>query len=71
MLQSIGAKHTITQDSLLTQEAAKNILLASGIGASIRDSFGTVLPSILVGNKKDTTGGAYECLVGYIKDYSI
>ena len=27
--------------------------------------------SILVVNKKETTGGAYECLVGYIKDYFI
>ena len=29
------------------------------------------MTSILVGNKKETTGGAYECLFGYIKDYSI
>ena len=29
------------------------------------------MPSILVGNKNETTGGAYECLVVYIKDYSI
>ena len=35
------------------------------------DSFSIVLNFILVGNKKETTGGAHECLVGYIKDYSI
>jgi hypothetical protein len=30
-----------------------------------------VLPSILVGNKRETTGGAYECLIVYIKDFTI
>ena len=29
------------------------------------------MPSVLVGNKKGTTGGAYEYLVGYINNYSI
>ena len=71
MLQSIGATHTLTKYSLCAQETAKNILLGYEIEASIRDLFSNVLPSILVGNKKDITGGAYECLVGYIKHYSI
>ena len=70
-LQSIDDNHTLTQDSLRAQEPAKNILLGYEIEASIGDSFITVLPYILVGNKKETTGGAYECLVVYIKDYSI
>ena len=71
MLQSIGAAHTLTQDSFCAQEAAKKILLGYDIESYIRDSFSTVLPSILVGNMKETTGGAYECLVGNIKGYSI
>ena len=71
MLQSIGATHTLNQDYLCDQEATKKILLGSEIGASIRDSFSTVLLSILVGNKKERTDGAYEFLVGYIKDYYI
>ena len=29
------------------------------------------MPHILSENKKETPGGAYECLVGYIKDNSI
>ena len=73
MLQSICSTHTHThtQDYLRAQESAKNILLGSEIEASIRSSFSTVLPSIIVGNNKETTGGAYECLFRYIKDYSI
>ena len=71
MLQYIGVTHTLTKDSLCAQESDKNILLGSEIEASIRASFSTVLTSILVGNKKETTGGAYEFLVIYIKNYSI
>ena len=71
MLQSIGATHTLTQDSLRAQEASKNILLGSYIEDSIRYSFSTALPYILLGNKKNTTGVAYEFLVGYIQYYSI
>ena len=73
MLQSICSTHTHThtQDYLRAQESAKNILLGSEIEASIRASFSTVLPSILVGNNKETTGGAYECLVWHIKYHFI
>ena len=71
MLHSIGATHNLTQDCLSSQEASRNIILGSDTKASIRASFSTVLPSILVGNNKETTSGAYKCLVGYIKDYSI
>ena len=71
MIQSIVAAHTLIQDTLRAQGSAKNILLGSDIEASIRDSFSTVLTSILVGNKNETTGCVYKYLVGYIKDYSI
>ena len=36
MIQSIGDAHTLTQDSLRAQEAAKNTPLGSDIEASIR-----------------------------------
>ena len=71
MLQSIFYMHIITQESLSDQKYVKNIRLGSEIEASIRTSFSTVLPSILVGNNKETTGGTYECLVGCIKEYPI
>ena len=64
MLHYIGDTHTLTQYSLRAQEDAKKILLGSEIDTSIRGSFSTVFPSILVGNKKETTVSAYECLVG-------
>ena len=71
MIQSIGATHNLTEDSLRAQEYPKNILLGSDIDSYIRNSFINVLPYILVVNKEETTGGAYECLVGYVKDYYI
>ena len=71
MLQSIGATHIFTKYSLHSQESAKTIDHGFEIEASIRASVITVLHYILVGNKKEATGSAYECLVGYIKDYSI
>ena len=37
MLQSIGATHTLTQDSLRAQESVKNNLIGPDIEASIRD----------------------------------
>ena len=71
MFQSIGSIHNLTQYSLRAQEDAKNILLGSDIKASIRDSFSTVLLSIVVVNNTEKTGGAYECLVRNMKDHSI
>jgi hypothetical protein len=71
ILQSIGATVMQTQENLRAQEAATKKLLGSELEASIRASFSTILPSILVDNKKETTGGADECISGYIKDYSI
>jgi hypothetical protein len=71
ILHSIGATVVHTQESTRAQEAAKKISLDSETEDSIRASFNTVLPSIIVGNKRETKGGAYECLIGYIKDFTI
>jgi hypothetical protein len=71
MLHYIGATILHTQESTRAREAAKNISLDSYVESSIRDSFDMVLPSILVGNKKETNGGAYECLVGYTNHFTI
>jgi hypothetical protein len=70
-LHAIGATVVHTSESTRTREAAKKIYLASDLGASIRASFSTTLPSILVGNKKETMGGDFECLIGYLKDYIV
>jgi hypothetical protein len=60
-----------TTEATCTREAAKKIYLASDLEVSIRASFSTSLNSILVGNKKETMGGALEFLIGYLKDYTV
>jgi uncharacterized protein YneF (UPF0154 family) len=71
ILHAIGATVFHTSEATRTREAAKKIDLTSDLEASIRASFSTNLPSILVGNKKETMGGAFECLIGYLKDYTV
>jgi archaellum component FlaC len=71
ILHAIGATVFHTSEATHTREAAKKIDLASDLEASIRDSFSTTVPSILVGNKKETMSGAFECLIGYLKDYTV
>ena len=39
--------------------------------APICSSFSTNLPSILVGNKKDTMVGLFECMIVYLKYYTV
>jgi hypothetical protein len=60
-----------TQEATGSQEAAKKIALESELEASVRASFNTLLPAIMVGNKKGTLGGAYECLNAYIKEFAV
>jgi hypothetical protein len=71
ILHEIGATVVHTSEATHTREAAKKIDLASDLEASIRASLSTTLPSILVGNEKETMGGAFECLIGYLKDYTV
>jgi hypothetical protein len=67
---------THTAEANRAKEDAKKIDMDSELEASITASFITVLfitvlPSILVGNMKEVTGGAYECLIVYLKTYSV
>jgi hypothetical protein len=50
ILLATGATAVHTSEATRTREAAKKIDLASDLEASIRASFSTNLPSILVGN---------------------
>jgi hypothetical protein len=59
ILHSIGATVVHTSEATPTREAAKKIDLASDLEASIRASFSTNMPCILIGNKKETLGGAF------------
>jgi hypothetical protein len=59
ILHAVGATVVHTSEATRTIEAAKKMDSASDLEASIRASFSTTLPSILVGNKKETMGGAF------------
>jgi hypothetical protein len=59
------------QEATQAQEAAKKISLESELETSVGASFNTFIPSIMVGNKKETLGGAYECLNVYINDFDV
>jgi hypothetical protein len=71
ILNSIGANVVMTQEATQDQEAAKKIAPESELEAYVRASFNTLLPAIMVGNKKETLGGAYECLNTYIKEFDV
>jgi hypothetical protein len=68
---AIGATVVSTQDATRAQEAAKKIALESKLEASVRASFNMLLLSIMVGNKKETLGGAYKCVHAYIKEFAV
>jgi hypothetical protein len=70
-LDAIGSNVVHTSEATRTREANKKIDLASDLEASIRASFSATLPSVLVGNKKETMGGAFECPIGYLKYYTV
>jgi hypothetical protein len=71
ILNAIRATVVLTQEATRAQEAAKKIALESELEASVRASFNTLLRSIMVGNKKETLGGAYECLNTYINEFAV
>jgi hypothetical protein len=45
--------------------------MASELEVAITTSFSTVLLSILVVSMKEVTGGTYEFLIDYLKNYSV
>ena len=58
-------------DATCTKEAAKKIDLDYDLESSIRASFSTNVPSILVGNSREAIGGAFECIIGNQKYYTV
>ena len=71
ILRAIGATFVHRFEATRTREAAKKFYLHSYLEAFIRASFGNTLPSVLVGNKKDTMGGSFKYLIVYLKDYTV
>ena len=71
MLHGMIATVIRTAEANRTKEAAKKIDMGSKLEAAITACFSTVLPYILIGNMIEITGGAYECLIGYLNNYSV
>ena len=59
LLHAIGETVVHTFEATYTREAANKIDLGYDLEAPIRASFSTTLPSILVGNKKETIKGEF------------
>jgi hypothetical protein len=48
-----------------------DVEMGLSLEAAVITSFEMVLPSALVGNKKDVSGGVFDCLVAYLKSYDV
>jgi hypothetical protein len=74
---AVGLLHTIQApvvhqaEATKTMESQQKVSISTDLEAAIITSFSTILPSILVGNKKEGTGGTFDWLKGYLKDYSV
>jgi hypothetical protein len=75
---AVGLLHTIQApiihqaEATKTMESQQKVSMTTDLEAAIITSFSTILPSsILVGNKKEGSGGPFDWLKGYLKDYSI
>jgi hypothetical protein len=52
-------------------EAQQEVSISTDLKAAIIASFCSILPSTLVGNKKEVTGGTFDWLKGYLKTYAV
>jgi hypothetical protein len=52
-------------------EAQQKVSMTTDLEAAIITSFSTILPSILVGNNKEGTGGTFDWLKSYLKTYTV
>jgi hypothetical protein len=52
-------------------ESQQKVSMTTDLEAAVITSFSTILPSILVGNKKEGSGGPFDWLKSYLKDYSV
>ena len=74
---AVGLLHTIQSpvinqaEATKTMESQRKVSMTTDLEAAVITSFSTVLPSILVGNKKEGSGGPFDWLKSYLKDYSI
>jgi hypothetical protein len=71
LLHMIQAPVVHQAEATKTMESQQKVSMSTDLEAAIITSFSTILLSILVGNKKEGTGGTFDWLKGYLKDYSV
>ena len=71
MLQAITPPVLSQEVSSRNRESQIKIKAATPLEQSLVTSFDTILPGVMVGNKKEATGGALECLKSYLKTYAV
>jgi hypothetical protein len=71
LLHTIQAPVIHQAEATKAMEAQQKVSMTTDLEAAIITSFSTILPSILVGNKKEGTGGTFDWLKSYLKTYAI
>jgi hypothetical protein len=71
LLHTIQAPVAHQAEATKAMEAQQKVYMTMDLEAAILTSFSTILPSILVGNKKEGTGGTFDWLKIYLKTYPI
>ena len=71
LLHTIQAPVVHQAEATKAMEAQQKVSISTDLEAAIITSFSTILPSILVGNKKEGTGGTFDWLKGYLKAYNV
>jgi hypothetical protein len=70
LLHTIQAPVVNEAEATKAMEAQQKVSMSTDLEAAIIMSFSTILPSILVGNKKEGTGGTFDWLKSYLKTYA-
>jgi len=71
LLHTIQAPVIHQAEATKAMEAQQKVSMTTDLEAAIITSFSTILPSILVGNKKEGTGGTFDWLKSYLKTYTV
>lgn len=69
LLHTIQVPVVHQSEATKAMEAQQKVSMTTDLEAMIITSFSTILPSILVGNKKEGTGGTFDWLKSYLKTY--
>jgi hypothetical protein len=74
---AVGLLHTIQApvihqaEAIKMMESKQKVSMTTDLEAPVITSFSTILPSIIVGNKKEGSGGTFDWLKSYLKDYLV